>query len=316
MSSEFISLRTLSYFTIFHESPAVDKPSKYAYVFGVSSLSCASVRVLPEHQYAKNSAKYSRLMLQQEDAVAANELLNEAFGHDAVGNITFPNDFAGARIEENKLVLSLTNTGIDNTTKYLNWVGDYADCLAFEKVDYSYYLLMDAAAGAAHELEELGYPILFFFVFETNNDVVIGMNFDDISYQDSVLSSTRSETLATALSDEHNVPIRFENIAPTTATVTNAIATLRGGAKITNITANCSMTLSCCGSYGGVPVILTCGHGGQSPNDIIKYASSSGSTIGNVYIHRYYDGDFGDFEIIKITITDTFSSAGFSVRTN
>ena len=85
---------------------------------------------------------YEQLMLQQEDAVAANELLNEAFGHDAVGNITFPNDFAGARIEENKLVLSLTNTGIDNTTKYLNWVGDYADCLAFEKVDYSYLTML------------------------------------------------------------------------------------------------------------------------------------------------------------------------------
>lgn len=54
----------------------------------------------------------NKLMLQQEDAVAANELLNEAFGHDAVGNITFPNDFAGARIEENKLVLSLTNTAL------------------------------------------------------------------------------------------------------------------------------------------------------------------------------------------------------------
>ena len=39
-------------------------------------------------------------MLLQEDAVAANELLNESFGHDAVGNITFPNDFAGARIEK------------------------------------------------------------------------------------------------------------------------------------------------------------------------------------------------------------------------
>lgn len=37
--------------------------SKYAYVSGVNSLSCASVRVLPESQYAKNSAKYSRLLL-------------------------------------------------------------------------------------------------------------------------------------------------------------------------------------------------------------------------------------------------------------
>lgn len=148
---------------------------------------------------------YEQLMLLQEDAVAANELLNEAFGYDAAGNITFPNDFAGARIEGNKLVLSLTNIGIDNTTKYLNWVGDYADCLVFEKVDYSYNHLMDAAAGAAHELEELGYPITQYYVSETNNDVVIGMNFNDISYQNSVLSSTRSEAMATALSDEYNV---------------------------------------------------------------------------------------------------------------
>lgn len=68
---------------------------------------------------------YEQLMLLQEDAVAANELLNEAFGYDAAGSITFPNDFAGARIEGNMLVLSLTNIGIDNTTKYLNWVGDH-----------------------------------------------------------------------------------------------------------------------------------------------------------------------------------------------
>ena len=40
----------------------ISKDSKYTYVSGVSSLSCASVRVLPESQYAKNSAKYSRLL--------------------------------------------------------------------------------------------------------------------------------------------------------------------------------------------------------------------------------------------------------------
>ena len=46
-----------------HESHDADSPSKYAYVSGVSSLSCASVRVLPESQYEKNSAKYSKLLL-------------------------------------------------------------------------------------------------------------------------------------------------------------------------------------------------------------------------------------------------------------
>ena len=40
-----------------------ESASKYAYVSGVSSLSSVSVRVLPEHQYAKNSAKYSKLLL-------------------------------------------------------------------------------------------------------------------------------------------------------------------------------------------------------------------------------------------------------------
>lgn len=35
---------------------------------------------------------YARLMQLQANAVAANECLNESFGHDAIGNITFPDD--------------------------------------------------------------------------------------------------------------------------------------------------------------------------------------------------------------------------------
>lgn len=80
----------------------------------------------------------------QANAVAANECLNESFGHDAIGNITFPDDFAGARIEEDKLVLSLTDTTAENKAKYIRWAGDYADYLLFENVEYSYNQLMNS----------------------------------------------------------------------------------------------------------------------------------------------------------------------------
>ena len=56
--------RTASLFLIYASGiQSADSSSKYAYVSGVNSLSCANVRVLPESQYAKNSAKYSRLLL-------------------------------------------------------------------------------------------------------------------------------------------------------------------------------------------------------------------------------------------------------------
>ena len=251
---------------------------------------------------------YARLMQLQANAVAANECLNESFGHDAIGNITFPDDFAGARIEEDKLVLSLTDTTAENKAKYIRWAGDYADYLLFENVEYSYNQLMNAAIDVTNTLKESGYQITQYYVSEINNEVVLGMDLNSELCQNGVSQINRPEALAASLSKEYNVPIRMENIAPSNTAASNSIATLRGGAKIVNITSNSEITLSCCGYYAGSDAILTCGHGGHY-NDTINYAASAGSTIGTVNYHNYYSGCTGDFEIIKVTNTDTFSTS-------
>lgn len=49
-------------------------------------------------------------MRYQENAVAANELLTQAFERDSNGAIIFPEDYAGAYIDGENLVLLLTNT--------------------------------------------------------------------------------------------------------------------------------------------------------------------------------------------------------------
>lgn len=100
-------------------------------IMAISAVVASSLLVSAQSA-ATIENNYARLMQLQANAVAANECLNESFGHDAIGNITFPDDFAGARIEEDKLVLSLTDTTAENKAKYIRWAGDYADYLLFE----------------------------------------------------------------------------------------------------------------------------------------------------------------------------------------
>lgn len=246
---------------------------------------------------------YKRLMILQENAVAANEALNVAFGCDAIGNITFPDDFAGARIEGNKLVLSLTDVSDETKEKYENWVGEYAQYLLFEEADFSYNQLRNTASEVAGELMEDGYTVTQYYVSETENELVVGISFDNLIEKSNFISINNTEAMSDTLSDEHNISVRIDLSEP----VTTASTTLRGGANLSNTDAGCSITLSCCGYYEGSPAIVTCGHGGQSVGDTIKYASSSGNTIGTVNRHNYYDGCTGDFEIIKVADSSTFS---------
>lgn len=282
-------------------------------IMAISAVVASSLLVSAQSA-ATVENNYARLMQLQANAVAANECLNESFGHDAIGNITFPDDFAGARIEEDKLVLSLTDTTAENKAKYIRWAGDYADYLLFENVEYSYNQLMNAAIDVTNTLKESGYQITQYYVSEINNEVVLGMDLNSELCQNGVSQINRPEALAASLSKEYNVPIRMENIAPSNTAASNSIATLRGGAKIVNITSNSEITLSCCGYYAGSDAILTCGHGGHY-NDTINYAASAGSTIGTVNYHNYYSGCTGDFEIIKVTNTDTFSTSNSIANT-
>lgn len=240
---------------------------------------------------------YEKAIQLQENAVAAYELLDQAFGHDSLGYTLFPDDYAGSFIEGDKLVILLTDLSDITSSKYRTWAKEYADYIVFENAMYSYNKLQECADSIAQAVSDNNYTVTEYYVSETENDIVIGVKD----------SKTTDNLLEHELFKEFSVPVRIEQSEFTTPTTTN----LRGGNKLVNIInpyQNIDITLSCCGTYDGSKAILTCGHGGQSAGDAIKYNSYTGSTIGTVNYHRYYNNGTGDFEIIKVTNTSSFDT--------
>ena len=100
------------------------------------------------------------MLVLQENAVKANECLNNAFGCDEFGNILFPDDFSGARIEDELLVISLIDISPESVAKYIDWAGDYSEYIIFEEVDYSYNYLQSCAIEIVNELSRDGMNIV------------------------------------------------------------------------------------------------------------------------------------------------------------
>ena len=103
-------------------------------------------------------------MRYQENAVAANELLTQAFERDSNGAIIFPEDYAGAYIDGENLVLLLTNTD------------EYAPFLVFKKAEYSYNQLRAQLQPIVQHLTLSGYTVTSYSVSETVNAVLIGLS--------------------------------------------------------------------------------------------------------------------------------------------
>ena len=151
---------------------------------------CVVIGVLVTLKLAKGKPVEENI---QENAVAANECLNQAFGQTANGSIIFPEDYAGAYINGGHLVLLLTNTSEEATEKYRNWAGKYSSCLTFKKVKYSYNELSEKLDPIVEKLKEDGYEVTSSAVSETENAVSIGL-FKCESAEASKLAKNLSET--------------------------------------------------------------------------------------------------------------------------
>ena len=144
---------------------------------------------------------YRRTVSLQENAVAAYELLDRAFGHDALGYTLFPDDFSGAYIDGGSLVLLLTDVSDDATARYRAWAGAYAGTLVFRQADYSYNVLHEKTQAMAEELTAEGYRVSAYYVSETANRIVIEL-------ADS--PSDRTAGLAKKLEEAYGVPVSIE----------------------------------------------------------------------------------------------------------
>lgn len=141
---------------------------------------------------------YKRAVLLQENAVAAYELLDRAFGHDDIGYTLFPDDYAGAYVEGDKLVLLLTDIGEEAQERYKSWAAEYADALVFRKAEYSYNALNDAETRMLRDLEEAGYTMGEAYLSETANRIVISLM--DVTYE-------QAKELEQSLRESYDLPV-------------------------------------------------------------------------------------------------------------
>ncbi len=114
----------------------------------------------------------------QENAIAAHNSLIEEFGFDEDGNPLYPDEYAGMWVDEQMLVVALTDTSDEVITEYKTAAGEYADYLQFEKAEYSYNDLKAQADDIVTDLREnKDIAVISYSVSETENKIVIGVPF-------------------------------------------------------------------------------------------------------------------------------------------
>lgn len=230
---------------------------------------------------------YENLIDLQRNAVMANEVILQSLPRNNYGEFIYPDDWAGDWIDEDTLVIMLTDISPEHTAKYESMLGKFSQYVRFEVADYSYNYLVEQAEIYVENLPETSdIAVSGYYISVMDNEIVIGVT------PESYKALTKVNTIQ--LDD---LPIRFEEETPSMP-----CTDLKGGAKLYNADARESISIGCCGVAYGETSILTCGHITQSKNDEIRYGDRNGETIGYVTYHRYYDGSRGDIEIISVDL--------------
>lgn len=152
---------------------------------------------------------YRKAILEQENAVAAYELLNRAFGHDDLGYTLFPDDYAGSYIEGDKLVLLLTDVSEETQKKYKTWAAQYAGVLVFKEAEYSFNSLNDMSDTMYRDLVDKGYTITEYCVSEMTNSIVISIANITVSH-----AAELKDTLEAAYHVPVNIIVQNDTFIP------------------------------------------------------------------------------------------------------
>ncbi len=231
----------------------------------------------------------------QWEALENYQQIMESFEEDSSGTIVYPHEYAGAYIEDCKLIIQLTDNSKSNQMKYQD-LCDNPEQLEFTEANYSINDLLSYKIYAEEEMQKRQ-DVVGYAISEKNNEFVIYLNQD----------SATPATISTLDGDTENLPIRFE-----TMEVPVACATLRGGFSLesSGITSSDS-TLGICGTYDGQNAILTCGHG-NTETDTILYNGSAIGTVEYQRLNKNPNGSgteiMGDFSIVLLNSSQTITN--------
>ena len=229
-----------------------------------------------------------RAMSRQEEALDAYQLLWDSFEKDTEsGQPIYPDEYGGEYIDDDKLVIQLTENTPENQAKYRELCGN-SDKVVFEKVTYSLNYLGSLESQA--ELLSKDFAVNGYGVKRSENKFIIEVEKQDLTAVQQRLMRQRS-----------SAPIEIVEGEPAETLAAN----LPGGIGIqssngTNISA-CTT-----GYYGGSVALVTCGHGGNGVKAPVK---KDGNSIGTFKVVKFQNNSYGDYSIA--TLNSGFSQYGY-----
>ncbi|MCL2399264.1 MAG: S1 family peptidase [Defluviitaleaceae bacterium] len=235
------------------------------------------------------------LMNVQADAVAAYSLLMEDFLREVDGNLDFvyPDDYAGAYVDYDTLVIQLTDISDESTAFYRALVGSDAP-IRFKQVNFSLNQLIAFGEVFVYAIDA---PIVS-FGFDTMNNVysivLDQSSSDSVQMVESLQGTLRF--LPIPISLELSEPVEFQ------------ANPMWGGTTLTNSAGSLSSGVT--GTAGVMePVLLTSGHvfGGLSAGAIVR---RNNQEIGRLVTYRAGTGSVGspgtthgDWGIVRLNST-------------
>lgn len=245
-------------------------------------------------------------MEKQAGALESYQLMMESFPKNEYGLPIYPEEYAGAYIEDGHLIVQLTDVSDMMINKYSALCG-YGESVCFQQAEYSLNELNSLERYALDMIED-GYNVVSFGICQKENVYQIDLKTD---------STLPSAMYDIAADDSNKLPIRFTYQSG----YDEAFVKIQGGCGILNEDNIRVMTAGICGTYNGKNAILTCGHGNTMlTTGRYPYISYDGTRIGQVSFARANTDPskaesvdaYGDFAIVTLnddveTTTDLFN---------
>lgn len=266
------------------------------------------------------------IYLQQAEALEAYSVLSSTFNVDSDGYVTYPNNYAGAWIEDNKLYVALTES--DNTfsiasaknENFHSLLSDYS-CVVYVSHNFSLNELNRIRYGIFDDLEK-EYSITSHSIDVINNKINLGLLNLNSKTQQNILS-------AISLSVSSNTSTTYSNIItqknPSSYSLFNASdlfnireselitpeVNIYGGMSVTRGTTGLPRSIGVCGTFtvNGTTYdgFVTAGHflATSGTDQILR---RNNSELGRVSLLMWQNNGNGDWACVRLTTDDTITN--------
>lgn len=262
----------------------------------MSSISSSSAEVQSKLQLFEEQVPVSvRLSMEKQgDALRSYEELCNSFDKDSRGLSVYPDEYAGAYVDNGNLVIQLTTISAAIKDRYIQKCGN-SENISFRHAEYSLNDLLQIKAYGDESIRE-GNGIIGYGIDMESNQF-------EISMDENILIPYLSDNCSLAIYSGKPIKIVKRPSA-------QSCASIWGGDLLKNEDKGDEMTAGICGTYNGEKALLTCGHGNEKVGfwpGRYPYIQYDGSRIGQVSYQRANTSPMehgvnalGDFAIVTL----------------